>query len=135
MRRQFKNDKLCWEHFNSEELLYQVLLLKAKQNEMICPILYNHLTKEQKWFEDCASTLGLNMLQHVANLVSHFPLVNNYRTGKDFMINEMILYLHKWNQIRRWNNKWTVCATNTVSIQLYLIAFLLPIEVFQCAKS
>ena len=48
------------------------------------------------------------------------------------MINE-IWHLCKLSQTIAWNIKWTVCNKN-LNIQLYLIACLLSIEVFQCAK-
>lgn len=58
------------------EKLYQVLQLKTqKQNETVCPIMYNHLTKEQKSFEDCASTLRPKYAATSSQLVETFPSI------------------------------------------------------------
>lgn len=60
------------------------------QNKMICPIMYKYLTKEYKWFEDSTSTLRPQCTATCSQLVElYFPLFSNYRSGQDFMNNEI----------------------------------------------
>lgn len=49
--------------------------------------MYNHLTKERKWFEDDASTLRPKYAATCSQLVESFPsLFSNYKNGHIFMI-------------------------------------------------
>lgn len=53
--------------------------------------MYNHLTKEHKWFEDGASILRPKYAATRSQVAESFPsLFNIYRTGHVFLLNDIV---------------------------------------------
>lgn len=53
--------------------------------------MYNHLTKEYKWFEDGASILRPKYGATCSQVVESFPsLFSNCRTGHIFSLNDIV---------------------------------------------